>query len=104
MSNQETLSNFAQTVKQQADIVKVIGEYVRLKAEARNHVGLCPFDSLKGPCFKGPCFVVHAERRSYYCFRCQETGDVFSFIQKIENVTFPEAVKMVAAKCGISLS
>jgi DNA primase len=96
MSNQKTLPDFAQTVKQHADIVKIIGEYVRLKAGAQNYTGLCPFHSEKTP-----AFAVHGARRFYYCFGCHETGDVFSFIQKIENVTFPEAVKMVAAKCGI---
>ena len=91
--------NFAQTVKQQADIVKIIGEYVRLKkAGAQNFTGLCPFHSEKSPSFS-----VHVVRQYYYCFGCHETGDVFSFIQKIENVSFPEAVKTVAIKCGIAL-
>jgi DNA primase len=91
--------NFAQTVKQQADILKIIGEYVRLKkAGAQNYTGLCPFHSEKTPSFS-----VNATRQFYYCFGCHETGDVFTFIQKIENVTFPEAVKAVAVKCGIPL-
>jgi DNA primase len=91
--------NFAQTVKQQADILKIIGEYVRLKkAGAQNYTGLCPFHSEKSPSFS-----VNVGRQFYYCFGCHETGDVFTFIQKIENVTFPEAVKTVAIKCGIPL-
>jgi len=91
--------NFAQTVKQQADIVKIVGEYVRLKkAGAQNYSGLCPFHSEKTPSFS-----VHAGRQFYHCFGCGEGGDVFSFIQKIENVNFPEAVKTVAGKCGIPL-
>lgn len=91
--------NFAQTVKQQADIVKIIGEFVRLKkAGAQNYNGLCPFHSEKSPSFS-----VHAGRQFYHCFGCGQSGDVFSFIQKIENVSFPEAVKTVAAKCGIAL-
>jgi DNA primase len=91
--------NFAQTVKQQADILKIIGDYVRLKkAGAQNYTGLCPFHSEKTPSFS-----VNATRQFYYCFGCHETGDVFTFIQKIENVTFPEAVKAVAVKCGIPL-
>jgi DNA primase len=91
--------NFAQTVKQQADILKIIGEYVRLKkAGAQNYTGLCPFHSEKTPSFS-----VNISRQRYYCFGCHEKGDVFSFIQKIENVTFPEAVKAVAIKCGIPL-
>jgi DNA primase len=91
--------NFAQTVKQQADILKIIGEYVRLKkAGAQNYTGLCPFHSEKSPSFS-----VHVGRQFYHCFGCGQSGDVFSFIQKIENVSFPEAVKTVAIKCGIPL-
>ncbi len=91
--------NFAQTVKQQADILKIVGEYVRLKrAGAQNYTGLCPFHSEKSPSFS-----VNVGRQFYYCFGCHETGDVFTFIQKIENVTFPEAVKTIAIKCGIPL-
>jgi DNA primase len=91
--------NFAQTVKQQADIVKIVGEYVRLKkAGAQNFSGLCPFHSEKSPSFS-----VHAGRQFYHCFGCGQSGDVFTFIQKIENVSFPEAVKTIAIKCGIPL-
>lgn len=91
--------NFAQSVKQQADIVKIVGEYVRLKrAGAQNYSGLCPFHSEKTPSFS-----VHAGRQFFHCFGCGVGGDVFSFIQKIENVSFPEAVKTVAVKCGIPL-
>jgi DNA primase len=91
--------NFAQTVKQQADIVKIVGEFVRLKkAGAQNYSGLCPFHAEKTPSFS-----VHAGRQFFHCFGCGQSGDVFSFIQKIENVTFPEAVKTIALKCGIPL-
>ena len=91
--------NFSQTVKQQADIVKIIGEYVRLKkAGAQNYNGLCPFHGEKTPSFS-----VHVGRQYFYCFGCHETGDVFTFIQKIEHIGFPEAVKVVALKCGIPL-
>jgi DNA primase len=91
--------NYAQTVKQQADILKIVGEYVRLKkAGAQNYTGLCPFHSEKTPSFS-----VNVSRQFYYCFGCHETGDVFKFIQKIENVSFPEAVKAVAIKSGIPL-
>ena len=93
------MSDFAQTVKQQADIVKVIEGYIRLrKAGAQNYQGLCPFHKEKSPSFS-----VHAVRQFYHCFGCQASGDVFSFVAKIENVGFPEAVKIVAGKCGIPL-
>ena len=91
--------DFSQTVKQQADIVKVIEGYIRLrKAGAQNYTGLCPFHKEKSPSFS-----VHAVRQFYHCFGCQASGDVFSFVAKIENVTFPEAVRIVAGKCGIPL-
>jgi DNA primase len=93
------MSDFAQTVKQQADIVKVIEGYIRLrKAGAQNYSGLCPFHKEKSPSFS-----VHAVRQFYHCFGCQASGDVFSFVAKIENVGFPEAVRIVAQKCGIPL-
>lgn len=93
------MSDFAQSVKQQADIVKVIGEYVRLKkAGAQNYSGLCPFHKEKSASFS-----VHAARQFYHCFGCGASGDVFSFVGKIENVGFPEAIRIVAQKCGIAL-
>ncbi len=86
-------------MKQQADIVKVIEGYIRLrKAGAQNFTGLCPFHREKTPSFN-----VNATRQFFYCFGCQATGDVFSFVGKLENVSFPEAVRIVAQKCGIPL-
>jgi DNA primase len=91
--------DFAYTVKQQAEIVRIIGDYIKLKkAGAQNYSGLCPFHGEKTPSFS-----VHSTRQYYYCFGCHEKGDVFSFIQKIENITFPEAVRLVAQKLGIPL-
>jgi DNA primase len=93
------MSDFAQTVKQQADIVRVIEGYIRLrKAGAERYTGLCPFHKEKSGSFS-----VQAVKQFYYCFGCQASGDVFSFVSKIENVSFPEAVKIVAQKCGIPL-
>jgi DNA primase len=93
------VSDFAQTVKQQADIVKVIGSYIRLrKAGAQNYSGLCPFHKEKSPSFS-----VHAGRQFYHCFGCGQSGDIFSFVSKIENLSFPEAVRAVAQKSGIPL-
>src|SRR5579862_1183019 len=91
--------DFAYTVKQQADIVRIVGDYVKLKkAGAQNYSGLCPFHGEKTPSFS-----VHATRQFYHCFGCGVSGDVFSFVQKIENITFPEAVRAVAQKLGIPL-
>jgi DNA primase len=92
-------SDFKETVKQQADIVRVVGDYVKLKkAGAQNYSGLCPFHNEKTASFS-----VHATRQFYHCFGCGASGDVFSFVQKIENITFPEAVRAVAQKLGIAL-
>ena len=91
--------DFAYTVKQQADIVRIIGDYVKLKkAGSQNYAGLCPFHGEKTPSFS-----VHATRQFYHCFGCGVSGDVFNFVQKIENITFPEAVRLVAQKLGIPL-
>ncbi|MFZ0307716.1 MAG: DNA primase [Candidatus Sulfotelmatobacter sp.] len=91
--------DFKETVKQQADIVRIIGDYIKLKkAGAQNYAGLCPFHGEKTPSFS-----VHATRQFYHCFGCGVSGDVFSFVQKIENITFPEALRLVAQKLGIPL-
>jgi len=94
-----TTEDFKETVKQQADIVRIVGEYIKLKkAGASNYSGLCPFHGEKTPSFS-----VHATRQFYHCFGCGVSGDVFSFVQKIENITFPEAIRFVAQKLGIPL-
>jgi DNA primase len=94
-----TSTDFKETLKQQADIVRVIGDYVKLKKSgAQNFSGLCPFHSEKTPSFN-----VHPTRQFYHCFGCGASGDVFAFIQKVENVSFPEAVRIVAQKSGVPL-
>jgi DNA primase len=91
--------DFSYQVKQQADIVRIVGDYVKLrKSGAQNFSGLCPFHSEKSPSFS-----VHATKQFFHCFGCGVSGDVFTFVQKIENSTFPEAVRTVATKLGISL-
>ncbi len=92
-----TPGSFADAVKQQADIVRVVGDYVKLKKSgAQNFSGLCPFHKEKTPSFS-----VHATRQFFHCFGCGASGDIFTFVQKLENVTFPEAVRSVAQKLGI---
>ena len=90
--------SFAEKVKQQADIVRVIGEYVRLKKAGQNFTGLCPFHQEKTPSFN-----VHPVRQIYHCFGCGVGGDVFKFVMEMEKCTFPEAVRTVAEKCGIPI-
>jgi DNA primase len=76
-----------------------VGDYVSLKkAGAQNYSGLCPFHKEKTPSFS-----VHATRQFFHCFGCGQSGDVFSFVQKIENITFPEAIRALAQKMGVAL-
>src|SRR6202051_2571849 len=90
--------SFAERVKQQADIVRVIGEYVRLKKSGQNFTGLCPFHAEKSP-----SFAVHPTKQIYHCFGCGVGGDVFKFVMEVDKVAFPEAVRTVAEKCGIAV-
>src|SRR5579862_9634997 len=89
---------FADRVKQQADIVRVIGEYVRLKKTGKDFSGLCPFHQEKTP-----SFTVSQGKQMYYCFGCHEGGDVFKFVMAMERCEFPEAVRTNAEKCGIPI-
>lgn len=89
---------FADRVKQQADIVRIVGEYVQLKKAGQNFRGLCPFHSEKTPSFN-----VHPTRQIYHCFGCGKGGDVFSFVMEMEKCEFPDAVRTVAEKSGIAV-
>src|SRR6266849_1754573 len=90
--------SFADQVKQQADIVRVVGEYVRLKKTGKDFSGLCPFHQEKTP-----SFTVSPIKQIFYCFGCGKGGDVFNFIMEMEKCEFSEALRMVAEKCGISM-
>ncbi len=90
--------SFSQSVKQQANIVQIIGEYVKLRKSGANWNALCPFHKERSG-----SFYVYPGTASYYCFGCHEHGDVFTFVQKMESVSFPEAVRSVATKMGIPL-
>jgi DNA primase len=96
------MKNFAETVRdtvrESADIVRVVSDYVALKGKGSRLSGLCPFHSEKTP-----SFGVSRDKQFYFCFGCKAGGDVFNFVQQIEHVTFPEAVRIVAEKCGISI-
>src|SRR3989440_5380686 len=88
----------AEKVKQQADIVRVVGEYVRLKKAGKDFSGLCPFHQEKTP-----SFTVSPIKQIFYCFGCGKGGDVYNFVMEMEKCEFPEAVRLVAEKCGISI-
>ncbi len=90
--------SFSERVKQQADIVRVVGDYVRLKKSGQNFSGLCPFHSEKTPSFS-----VSQTKQFYYCFGCGAGGDLFKFVMEMEKITFPEAVRAVAEKFGIAI-
>src|SRR5713101_9241439 len=90
--------SFSEKVKQQADIVRVVGEYVRLKKTGKDFSGLCPFHQEKTP-----SFTVSPLKQMFYCFGCGKGGDVFKFVMEMERCEFPEALRIVAEKCGIAL-
>jgi DNA primase len=90
--------SIAEKVKQQADIVRVVGEYVRLKKTGKDFAGLCPFHQEKTP-----SFTVSPIKQIFYCFGCGKGGDVYNFVMDMEKCEFPEAMKLVAEKCGIPI-
>src|SRR5579872_997406 len=90
--------NAIDEVRQRADIVEIIGAHVRLRRTGRNFVGLCPFHNEKTPSFS-----VNAERGFYHCFGCGAGGTVFNFIMKVEGLSFPEAIRSLATRYGVTL-
>ncbi len=87
-----------QAIKDKIDIVQVIQEYVPLKKAGANWKAPCPFHREKSP-----SFMVHPEKQIFHCFGCGKGGDIFTFIQEIEGVDFPEALKLLAERAGIKL-
>jgi DNA primase len=85
-------------IKNAADVVDVISESVLLKQSGKNFLGLCPFHSEKTP-----SFTVNPEKQIFYCFGCGAGGNVFSFLMKYGGLSFPEAVKTLAGKYGITI-
>ena len=92
------MNNFTETVRNSADLVRVVSDYVSLKQAGVTFKGLCPFHSEKTP-----SFTVHRDKQFFYCFGCHAGGDVFNFVMLVEKVPFPEAVEIVAEKCGIPI-
>ncbi|HEY2931731.1 MAG TPA: DNA primase [Acidobacteriota bacterium] len=90
--------NFTEEVRNSASIVQVISEYVTLKKAGKDHSALCPFHSEKTP-----SFYVSESKKIFKCFGCGASGDVFKFVEMIEGMSFPEALKEVARKAGVAV-
>jgi DNA primase len=90
--------NQADQVRAASDIVKVVGDYVKLRKAGANFVGLCPFHQEKTP-----SFAVHPVKQIFHCFGCGVGGDVFKFVMLIDSLSFPEALRRVAEKVGVHL-
>jgi DNA primase len=90
--------DFKDHVKSSVDIVRVVGDYVRLKKVGSRYSGLCPFHTEKTP-----SFTVNPTYGGFYCFGCGKKGDVFDFVQEIEQLTFFEALKLLAERNGIPI-
>ncbi len=85
-------------IRSRSDIVDVISGYVKLQRKGSNYVGVCPFHN-----DRNPSMSVNQPRQMYHCFSCGAGGDVFKFVMDYENLTFPEAVKVLADRAGIEL-
>jgi DNA primase len=89
---------FIEELRRQADIVRVVGDYVTLKKKGANWMACCPFHQEKTPSFS-----VNPSKNIFYCFGCAKGGSVFNFVMELEGVSFPEAVRVVAEKAGVPL-
>ena len=90
--------DFLAQVRGASDIVEIISSYVKLRHQGKNEVGLCPFHSEKTP-----SFTVSREKQLFHCFGCGAGGDIVKFVMLIENLSFYEAVKFLAERCGLRL-
>ena len=86
-------------IRNKIDIVEIISNYVPLTQRGKNYFGVCPFHD-----DHSPSMSVSKEKQIYTCFSCGATGNVFTFVSEYENVSFIEAVSIVANKCGMEIS
>jgi DNA primase len=87
-----------QAIRDRVDLVELVGRYVALRPNGRNHKGLCPFHEERTPSFN-----VNAERQIFHCFGCGAGGNAFTFLMRQENLTFPEAARELAREVGIEI-
>ncbi|HOJ84993.1 MAG TPA: DNA primase, partial [Bacillota bacterium] len=85
-------------IRQRCDMVSLVGQYLTLEKRGRRMIGLCPFHSEKTP-----SFTVTPEKQLFYCFGCGASGNVFNFVMRMENLSFPEAVRFLARKVGVKI-
>src|SRR2546427_13019416 len=85
-------------IRERASVVEVVSDVVSLRRRGKSFIGLCPFHAEKTP-----SFTVSEDRGFFHCFGCGEHGDVFGFVMKTQSLTFPEAVRRVADRFGVSL-
>ena len=90
--------SFLEQLRANTDIESVISPYVNLRRRGKNLVGLCPFHNEKTP-----SFTVYPENGSFYCFGCGVGGDVITFVRRMENLDYMEAVKQLADRAGMAL-
>ena len=90
--------NIISEIRLNADILDIVSEVVNLKRTGKNYTGLCPFHSEKTP-----SFTVTPDKGIFHCFGCGEGGDAITFIMKTEGISFPEALRILAAKLGIEI-
>ena len=91
-------ANIIEDIRNKADIVKVVSEYVGLKKRGKNYLGLCPFHSEKDA-----SFTVSPEKQIFHCFGCNEGGNAFAFLMKMENISFVQAVEELGSKVGVKV-
>ena len=96
--NRSIPESVVEEIRQQTDLLELVGEYLALERRGKNMIGLCPFHSEKTP-----SFTVSPEKQLFHCFGCGASGNAFSFIMQMDNIAFPEAARLLADRAGIKM-